>query len=336
MSLGGLADNRFRAYGRLFAAGLIGFVLLAVLTSGYACAQSCPVTITSCGCTIDAPGRYTVAAPLTGASGRDCIVVDTHHVVLDLNGEQISGPGDFAEIGIHVEPQAHHIRIKGQGAAISGFAAGLEIDKARNVFADHLVTHDNGDGVCLYRTRLVHLSHCRSSSNFNSGAVLSGGSDNTLEDVTATGNCEGISFDSSSHNRIASFSVESNILNGIRVGKNIVFGEEPGCEQHARAGSGLSGESLATVCVCFGVPSLACVECGCTGPAAVGNLLTGGRARDNGVYGIELGAGSHSNAAKGNAAIDNSKRDLFDSNLDCDNDRWQRDTFVTSNQDCIH
>jgi parallel beta-helix repeat protein len=57
----------------------------------------------------------------------------------------------------------------------------------------------------------------------------------------------------------------------------------------------------------------------------------------NGIIGIQLFTGSTSNHVNGNTALGNGLNDLRDDNPNCDNNKWNGNTFNTSNNPtCIH
>ncbi len=70
-----------------------------------------------------------------------------------------------------------------------------------------------------------------------------------------------------------------------------------------------------------------------------GNKLTGNTANGNGIGSLS-GSGiyvdSTRNEIVNNTALGNGHFDLFDGNTNCDNNDWLNNTFVTSNQGCIH
>ncbi len=66
------------------------------------------------------------------------------------------------------------------------------------------------------------------------------------------------------------------------------------------------------------------------------NHLNNNQTIGNGTYGIDVANGSTGNHVNGNTALGNGLSDLFDGNTSCDNNKWNGNTFVTSNQTCIH
>src|SRR5208282_3095607 len=95
-------------------------LFVVLLLTSFAVGQSCPTTITACGCTIAKDGVYTVAKDLSAASGLtplgSCIDVKSDGVVLLTNGFDIVGAG--SGVGINLLPSA-------RGAVLSAGGSGL-------------------------------------------------------------------------------------------------------------------------------------------------------------------------------------------------------------------
>ena len=66
------------------------------------------------------------------------------------------------------------------------------------------------------------------------------------------------------------------------------------------------------------------------------NHLDNNQASGNGFQGIGVELGSTSNHINGNTALMNGVFDLQDQNANCDDNKWNGNTFVTANQPCIH
>ena len=65
------------------------------------------------------------------------------------------------------------------------------------------------------------------------------------------------------------------------------------------------------------------------------NHLNNNETISNGFIGIRVGFGSTGNHVNGNTALGNGSFDLDDDNLNCDNNKWNGNTFVSRNQTCI-
>ena len=57
------------------------------------------------------------------------------------------------------------------------------------------------------------------------------------------------------------------------------------------------------------------------------NHLNNNESIGNGTYGIDVGPGSTGNHVNGNTALGNHLFDLFDGNLNCDNNKWNGNTL---------
>ena len=65
------------------------------------------------------------------------------------------------------------------------------------------------------------------------------------------------------------------------------------------------------------------------------NHMNNNETISNGTYGIDVATGSTGNHVNGNTALGNGLFDLFDGNTNCDNNKWNGNTFVSRNQTCI-
>lgn len=107
---------------------LLALTSLGVLAAWYApspLVASGPIAITSLPFTIDQPGVYCLTSNLDLSSSEDGIVVEAEHVVIDLGGFKLTGPGQSSG-----------------GSAISGEVSSVEI---RNGF----ITKWGNDGIRL-------------------------------------------------------------------------------------------------------------------------------------------------------------------------------------------
>ena len=66
------------------------------------------------------------------------------------------------------------------------------------------------------------------------------------------------------------------------------------------------------------------------------NHLNNNETISNGTYGIGVATGSTGNHVNGDTALGNGLFDLFDGNPNCDNNKWNGNTFVSANMSCIH
>ena len=72
------------------------------------------------------------------------------------------------------------------------------------------------------------------------------------------------------------------------------------------------------------------------GSSTSDNHLNNNQAINNAIAGIALNNGSTNYHINGNTALGNSTFDLVDGNANCDDNKWNGNTFVTANMSCIH
>ena len=65
------------------------------------------------------------------------------------------------------------------------------------------------------------------------------------------------------------------------------------------------------------------------------NHLNNNETIGNGTYGIDVAPGSTGNHVNGNTANGNGLYDLFDGNPNCNNNKWNGNTFTSANLSCI-
>jgi len=57
---------------------------------------------------------------------------------------------------------------------------------------------------------------------------------------------------------------------------------------------------------------------------------------DNNFVGVFVISSSSQNRHRGNTSLNNRSFDMEDGNANCDSNKWERNTFGTCNQSCIH
>jgi len=253
-----------------------------------------PTAITACG-KITKAGLYEVDSDLIASSpsAGDCIVITAANVSLNLNRYSLRGA--TSAVGVHVMKTAAKAFIEGNGATIETFGTGLEID-APGALADNFIVLSNTDaGIVLNHVQQADLSNFSATDNLNDGVRIEGGGYNVLQMPTITGNGRfGVWIQSSSHNSVGNFAVESNTLAGIYVGCSV-------------AG-----------------PHGLCAR-GATAPSDYNYLFSGvAGIFDSGFqdYGVAIDLGDNFNRVVNIAAAQNDKFDLFDVNLDCASNYW--------------
>jgi hypothetical protein len=156
-----------------FLATVIAFSVATIPAS--AAAQSCPPTINSCGCIIDAPGSYKIGLNIDSSQGltsnNACIEITASYVILDGGKKTITGPGGSTPsgIGIWVHNKSRTDVLEGRGTSISGWDIGLQISGS-DVVADDFTADNNGTaGVLLAGAQGIELTNQTASSNSNYG-----------------------------------------------------------------------------------------------------------------------------------------------------------------------
>src|ERR1019366_5163631 len=158
-----------------FAVTALMFAVFTMLATGLANARAggippqCASTITSCGCTIGAPGNYQLGNDLFASQGltlkSGCIDIEGLHINLTVN-YNIFGPGNTSDcsgeqspnrrklqpaspsnsgVGIHVLPSAANVAISNLNHFICGWNYGVE-SEANNVNVYAVYTDDNNVG----------------------------------------------------------------------------------------------------------------------------------------------------------------------------------------------
>jgi len=268
---------------------------------------------------ITKPGFYELETSLTATAPGDCIVIKAANVTLNLNNNSVTGYGGSTGIrgtvgaeaitsgsgaGIHVMPGAANAFIEGNGAVISRFIEGIEID-APNAFAEHFTVSTNGDaGVYLNAAKQAKISNFTADGNFNDGVRIFKGGMNLLEGFTAENNGRyGVWLEASSRNTIGGgFYVQDNAIAGIYLGCWSVGPKGAACK-----------------------PALA--------PSSYNSIFDGGAYGASGggeKYGIAVDLGDNFNKIAGVTSLYNSIDDVLDNNIDCAGNLWISITDGTS------
>ena len=174
-------------------ATLLATLLVGAGGSASAAVNVCSKTISSCGCSIKSAGVYTVSGALTLASNSDCISIGTKNVVLNLNGNTITGPGNGSTgSAVHVK-NASSVWIEGQGnsssqAIISGWKYGIEND-GNDVLIENVSTTGNAKaGIYFFKANDSQVVNFNSSANAGYGVWLSSGGNDQVGIGTTSGN----------------------------------------------------------------------------------------------------------------------------------------------------
>lgn len=356
--------GRWWQIGSLVATALL-FAIGVESPFAFAQPVPCSTTITDCGCVILSPGQYTLGNPLVSSSpGEDCIDVDSPGVELDLAGFSITGPlanppptppapPEVTAVGINFERKASRAILNGGGATVSGFNQGVVII-GYEATANDFSTTANEVGFVLFGTRDSRVSNFDASGNGENGIMIESGSHNQLTGFAANSNGgDGVLLFDSAHSQLSGFTANSNAGQGVNVGVVAMHNQLTAFAANSNTGDGVflsdkadSNEISGFITDSNGLSGVDIMRfigiVSCAGPKRIPcnapskrNLVENGDAEDNSVYGIEV-VNTRTEEIIGNTATSNGTDDLFDSNTRCDGDKWQRNTFGTANQPCIH
>ncbi len=192
---------------------LIGMVL--ALAGGPALsAANTQIAITSCPYSINAPGRYVIAADLSCVgSGID---ISASHVDLDLNGHVITGSTTTnSSSGIYVEGGQTRVHIEGPGL-IQNFARGININNVDYARVERVTAAHNSLG---FEGTVSHGTIASNAfvANIN-GGLVAGGADCVFKDNDVSANRNyGMNIGGTN------CAVKNNIVNGTTNGPGIMI-----------------------------------------------------------------------------------------------------------------
>ena len=314
-----------------FAVTAMTFAVFTLLATGIAHARGgippqCANTITSCGCTIGAPGNYQLANDLYASQGLTlkygCIDIEGLHINLTVN-HNIFGTGDLegcaqesptrqapqpqshsklTGIGIHVLPTAGNVSISGIESSICGWNYGVE-SETNNINVVNILATENNVGVFFNNATDNSCLACGVDEN-GTGLQISGGSGNSVSGGGAAYNSQyGYWIDGSQHNMISGNGTGFNGLAGIYLGCSSTANVKPL------------------------IP--------CTIVTTTGNSIIGNDSFQNGKYGIANERQSFYNNFEGNVAEDSATKDFIDGNANCVYNNYQNDEYATKSPKCI-
>ena len=302
-----------------FAVTAIVFAVLTMLATGLANAQppKCPNIITSCGCTIGAPGSYDVVNELFASDGltlkSGCIDIEGQNISLILEA-YIIGPGSDpgcsgdtphlnSGVGIHVLPTASNVAISASGEYLCGWKYGVEIEGSKvNMY--YVGTDNNNVGMFLNNATNNNCNDCDSEYNAVTGYQITGGSGNSFN------------YSFAYYNSQAGFWVDGsqgNLLNNNFAHYNGT-GFYLGCSSKGQV-----------------KPQILCNK----NTPTTGNNLVNNDAQRNQKYGIALEKGSINNTIDGNYTHGNTTKDMIDGNANCIYNSYLDDSFTTKSPSCI-
>jgi hypothetical protein len=176
-----------------------------------AAAATCKKLIKACGCTAK-KGHLALANDLTSSSlSADCLTIAGAHVVLDMAGHQMTGPGGAATgAGIHVLSSGNGAFIDAVNKPISKFGTGILIDASDVVIAfaelrsnaQFGLKINGGSRNSMYNSDAGSDS-VANSGNGDTGVLILNGSDNLIDDIFAAHNGKyGIEISGGSNNSL--------------------------------------------------------------------------------------------------------------------------------------
>jgi hypothetical protein len=314
------------------AATAFAMMLVTALAPTDAAAAACALSILNCGCTINAPGNYTLSGASPMNSTGTCINITASNVTLSSSSIVIKGPGPVpGTIGVYIAPTANRVLLEGIEA--EDFRNGVRVD-GPNASLLGVVTTLNGKGVVVnganaYLIEVVSeldnevgIQINASATDFvgvvveavqatGAGILLNGVNGAFFNAAVAVGNGTfGIWLKSASNNSIAGFEAEDNGVAGAYLGCNA---------------AGPNGTACPAGVVSSNGNSLMGTVLGSTN-SVVSN--TGGPLNQH--FGVAVGLGNRANHFLTITGTGNLNDDALDENPNCGNNRWFADTFTTS------
>jgi hypothetical protein len=310
-----------------FAATALAFAVLTV--AGVANAQTQPVKcssqITACGCTIAAPGSFTVENALDYSQGltlkNGCIDITASNVDLYVYYNDITGPGSDptcssstpkknAGVGIHVLPSASNVSIYTGFNGICGWNYGVE-SEANNIDWFYVYSFSNNVGMFLNNATANNCLRCYLASNVGSGVQIVGGSGNNFNDSEAQLNGQyGYWVDGSSENTFnGDHGDDGNVLAGFYLGCDAKGNVNPAIPCHTPTTHNSVLASYAYTFTCCGYYPQK--------------------------YGIGVEKGSIYNTFNVNNTYGNTKKDIIDGNGNCIYNTYLNDRYTTKSPSCI-
>jgi len=300
-----------------------------------AAAKTCKKLIKACGCTAK-KGHLTLANDLTSSSpSADCVTISGAHVVLDMAGHKITGPGGAATgAGIHVLAQGNGAFIDGVNQPISNFGTGILVEASDVVMAfvelrsnaQFGLKINGGSRNSMYNSDAGNES-IASSGNGDTGVLITNGNDNLIDDIFASHNAKyGIHVSGGTNNSLHDLDGDFNGTYGIWIdgsnGARIVNS---------------TGKSNGQVGLYIGCAPTGGIGGAC-GTAAVSSKVVAkfGQFNSNTMAGIEVDSGDLANQIGLNQINSNGSADAVDANASCGTNLWFLDSIgTTPAQTCV-
>ena len=321
--------------------------------------NSCPNTITSCGCVITTSGTYVVGDYLDAnqSSAPNCIEIAADHTVFNLKGFEIQGNG--TGVGILIRRSADHTVVEGGDEGSDPTHPGRikdsryqpEGDGQGSIFMWNVAIEDDADyavielfaqlggnplnegagnntGLFLNGVTGTVAGNFDSSYNLASGVTAKNSSGVRLFNFSATGSDPdgniqpvGVMFDNTNDSTIATASMAANSTYGLWLARS--------SRNVINDNNGTSGNGDTGILI-------GCGSLHCTGnQTSDDNKVTAGGAPGNINYGIVIEKKNHDNIITVTHNDGNGKMDMVDLNNKCDSNIWYNNTG-TKNQNCIH
>jgi parallel beta-helix repeat protein len=301
-----------------------------------AVAAACATSIPDCGCTITAPGTYT----LTGASPMNstdtCIDIAASNVTLDGNSKIINGPGSSsATFGVLVEDTANKVILVDLTA--EHFGQGVHVN-GPNASTDNVTTTFNKKGIVVNGKNaflieegsisdgLAGIQVNPAATNFvmvdggvqgagGAGIFLNGANGAFISNAVAEGDGTfGIWLKSASDNVIVGFIAEDNAIAGIYLGcnPNGLSGQPCPAGEAYSNGNSLTGSAYA-------------------GPGVSGenSVVSNTASTAHQHFGVAVDLGNLHNHFTGITGTGNTLEDAADGN-GCGSNRWFGNDFTHS------
>jgi hypothetical protein len=311
--------------------------LIIVLGAVPAAAGSkCKKSIKACGCAAKKAGHYVLANDLTGSSGADCLTIAGAHVTLDMAGHKMTGPGGAATgAGIHVMSSGSGAFIDGVNQKITGFGTGILVDASDVAIAfvslrsnaQYGLKINGGSRNALYNSDAGTLTPA--TGNGTAGVLISNGSGNLLDDMSADRNgMYGIEISGGSNNSLHDLDGDANGIYGIWINGS-----------NGNRVTNFTGNSNSQIGLYIGCAPTGGISAGCTAATGSTNVVDLGELDANGDVGIAVDSGDLANQIGLNTigfGSENGIADAVDVNTNCGTNLWFKDNLgTTPAQACI-
>ncbi len=214
------------------------------------------------------------------------------------------------------------------GAGIKISASNVTLDLKRHT----LTGTSPGSGIDVFNVSRVNITGPGTITNYTFGVFFTNVRNSVVENLSVKATLKGIILRNSSGNEIRENQANNHLFTGI---------ELFGCTDNEIEENELTGNGLGILLNNSSGNEIK--ENETNGNESVGIELDNGsndnEVKDNEANGNERGIyldnGCVDNEIEENTALNNAFGDLFDQNLNCDNNAWEDNTFNTANKPCI-